>query len=330
MKLSPRQVLPPRHKSYYLHGADQDAIFEAAEALLAAGEPEAVRLRVDVKELVRIEQESKNQGLFGPSCCYALVRNAQSANPGQTGHLLNLVRSVLPDNRLIICAAGIDRKKALHKKMIAEAALAQCEFHLPDEAEFRRWLEEKIGTSGLNMPSDAVLWMSERLCGMRLAARQSIQRLIWYDGGSGEALTLEVIGELMGERAPDALEDWCHTVARRDARALGLTRRLLYDQNLAEVQMLSWLGTRLQQILMYRWYQSRRDRNPLQAAKVFGVARQKVAEESGCWSAAELSLAVNRIVAAEKLIKGASIEDKSIVIERLVLDLIVKEALNKS
>jgi len=113
MKLSPRQVLPPRHKSYYLHGADQDAIFEAAEALLAAGEPEAVRLRVDVKELVRIEQESKNQGLFGPSCCYALVRNAQSANPGQTGHLLNLVRSVLPDNRLIICAAGIDRKKAL-------------------------------------------------------------------------------------------------------------------------------------------------------------------------------------------------------------------------
>lgn len=250
------------------------------------------------------------------------MRNAQSANPGQSEYLLKLVRSVLPDNRLIICAAGIDWKKALHKKMVAESALAQCEFHLPDEAGFRRWLEEEIRKSNLNISSDAVSWMSERLCGMRMAARQSIERLVWYDGGSGEALTLNVIGELLGERAPDALEDWCHAVARRDAGALGLTRRLLYDQNLAEVQMLSWLGMRLQQILMYRWYQSRRERNPLQAAKVFGVARRKVGEESGCWSGAELGMAVNRIVAAEKLIKGASVEGKPIVIERLVLDLV--------
>lgn len=330
MRLSPQQLLPPQYSSYYLHGEDQDAIFEAAEALLAEGEPEAVRLRVDVKELARIEQESKNQGLFGPSCCYALVRNAQSANPKQTEHLLKLAHSVLPDNRLIICAAGIDWKKALHKKMKAEAALAQCEFHLPDEAGFRRWLQEEVRKSNLNMSSDVLSWMSEHLCGMRLAARQSIQRLVWYDGGAGEALTLEVIGELLGERAPDALEDWCHAVAKRDAGALGLTRRLLYDQHLAEVQMLSWLGTRLQQILMYRWYQSRQERNPLQAAKVFGAARGKVAEESRCWSGAELSLAMNRIVAAEKLIKGASVEDKPIVIERLTLDLIVKEALNKS
>lgn len=327
MRLPPQQLLPPRHRSYYLHGEDQDAVFEAAEALLAAGEPEAVRLRVDVKELSRIEAESKNQGLFGPARCYALVRNAQSATPKQTEHLLKLAHSVLPDNRLIICAPGIDWKKALHKKMKAENALAQCEFHLPDEAGFRRWLQEEIRTSGLNISSEMVIWMSEHLCGMRLAARQSIQRLLWYDGGAGEALTLEVIGELLGERAPDALEDWCHAVAKRDPGALGLTRRLLYDQHLAEVQMLSWLGTRMQQILMYRWYQSGQERNPLQAAKVFGAARGKVVDESRCWSGAELSMAVSRIVAAEKLIKGASLEDKSIVIERLVLDLIAKDRL---
>jgi DNA polymerase III delta subunit len=324
MRLSPQKLLPPQHSSYYLHGEDQDAIFEAAEALLAAGEPEANRLRVDVNELARIESESKNQGLFGSSCCYALVRNAQSANPKQTEHLLKLAHSVLSDNRLIICAAGIDWKKALHKKMKAESALAQCEFHLPDEAGFRRWLQEEISKANLNMSSEMVSWMSEHLCGMRLAARQTIQRLVWYDGGTGEVLTLEVIGELLGERAPDALEDWCHAITKRDASALGLTRRLLYDQNLAEVQMLSWLGTRMQQILMYRWFQSRQERNPLQAAKVFGAARHKVAEESRCWNGTELNAAMNRIVAAEKLIKGASVEDNPIVIERLALDLITK------
>ncbi len=324
MRLSPRQLLPAQHKSYYLHGEDQDAIHEAAEALLAAGEPEAVRLRVDVKELARIEAESKNQGLFGPSNCYALVRNVQSANPKQTEHLLKLAHAVLPGNRLIICAIGIDWKKALHKKMKAESALVQCEFHLPDEAEFRCWLQEEIRKTKLNMSSDMLSWVSERLCGMRLATRQLIQRLVWYDGGTGEVLTLEVIGELLGERAPDALEDWCHAVAKRDVRAPGLTRRLLHDQNLAEVQMLSWLRMRLQQILMYCWFQSKRERNPLQAAKVFGAARGKVAEESRRWSGQELNMAVNRIVAAEKLIKGASVEDKSIVIERLVLDLVSK------
>lgn len=322
MHLTPETLLPPGHTSYYLYGQDHDAIFEAAEALLAAGETEAVRLRLDVNELARIEKESRNRGLFGPSCCYALVRNAQSASPGQTEHLLKLAGSVLPGNRLIICAPGIEWKKALHKKMKAATIVARCEFHMPDATQFRNWLEHEISMAGLQLTPEALLWLSERLCGLRQASRQMIQRLGWYDGGSGRTVPLEVIGELLGERAPDELEEWCHALARRDTGALGLTRRLLCDQQVAEVQMLAWLGTRLQQILMYRWFQSGRQSNPLQAAKIFGAARQKVPEEARLWSGAELTAAVNRVAAAEKLLKGASIEDKPIVMERLAMSLI--------
>ncbi|MDX8406884.1 MAG: hypothetical protein R8L58_00705, partial [Mariprofundaceae bacterium] len=128
MKLRPDKLLPPGHGAYYLYGEDHDALFESAEALLNAGEADAIRLRVDVNELARIEEESRNQGLFGPSICYAMVRNAQSANPKQSEHLLRLVGDVAAGNRVIVCAPGIEWKKALHKKMQAVDTLAQCEF----------------------------------------------------------------------------------------------------------------------------------------------------------------------------------------------------------
>jgi len=325
MRLNPDNLLPPQHHLYYLSGEDHDALFEAADALLAAGDKDALRMRLDVSELARIEEESRNQGLFGPSNCFALVRNAQSATPKQSAHLLSLVDSLGTDHRLIICAPGIDWKKALHKKMKVLTAVAQCEFKPPDEAGFRRWLERELAASGLNISPDAAQWMSERLCGMRLAARQMIERLKWYDHGSGTKIGIDIVAELLGERAPNALEDWCHAIAMRKPAAISLCMRLLREQQVAEVQMISWIGMRMQQILMYRWFQAQRDRNPLGAAKVFGEARQKVAEESRAWRGAELTAAVSRIVQAEKLVKGASIEDKAVVIERLTLALITPE-----
>lgn len=329
MRLTPARLLPAEFNAYYLHGEDEDAIFEAAEALLTEGAEDAVRIRVDINELARVESESRNRGLFGPSICFALVRNAQSANPKQSEHLLKLATSVSSHNRLIICAPGIDWKKAMHKKMKAEKAVVECEFSRPDEAAFGRWLEAEIRKSGLHVAPDAVVWMSERLSGMRLAARQMIQRLGWYDSGEGSELGLDVVAELLGERAPGALEEWCHAVAMRRPEALSLVRQLLKEQQVAEVQMISWLGTRMQQLLMYRWYQSQRDRNALMAAKVFGDARSKVPDESRAWKGSELSLAMRRIIRAEKLVKGATIEDRPVVIERLTLDLVAAGRLQR-
>jgi len=329
MRVNPDRLLPVQHSLYYLFGEDHDALFEAAESLLAAGDGSdgAHRMRVDINELARIEEQSRNQGLFGPSCCYALVRNAQSANVKQAAHLLKLLHSLSGDHRLIVCAPGIDWKKALHKKMQAESTLAQCEFNVPNEAGFKRWLDHELQVSALEISPEAVLWMAESLHGMRLAARQMIERLRWYDGGKGEMLGLDVVAELLGERAPDALEDWCHAIAMRQPKAIVLAQRLLRDQQVAEVQMISWLGTRIQQLLMYCWFQAKHERNPLQAAKVFGDARKLVGQEAALWSGSDLTLAMQRIVQAEKLIKGASVEDKGIVIEQLTLHLIDQQRL---
>ena len=322
MRLHPDKLLPPAHHLYYLFGEDGDALFEAAEALLADGNEDALRLRLDISELARIEEESRNQGLFGPAPCYALVRNAQSATPKQSNHLLQLIAQLGDEHRLIICAPGIEWKKALHKKLQAITALPCCEFHLPDERGFRRWLDAELAKSGLKVSHEAIDWMSERLYGMRLATRQMIERLRWYDHGKGREIGIDVVAELLGERAPDALEAWCHAVAMQSPDALSLAIRLLREQQVAEVQMIAWLGTRLQQLLMYCWFEARRDRNPLGAAKVFGDARKRVPEESRHWNSASLTAALDHLFQAEKLVKGASLEEKQIVIERLTLNLI--------
>ncbi|MDX8402943.1 MAG: DNA polymerase III subunit delta [Mariprofundaceae bacterium] len=328
MKLSPNRVEESEAAALYLYGEDSDALFEAAEVLLARGDPEATRLRVDVSELARVETESRSQGLFGPSKCYALVRNAESATPKQGDHLLKMVSEAREENRLIICAPGIAWKKALHKKMQAHADsdLAQCEFHTPSPAAFQEWLTQEIKLQKLHVSDEVLQMMSERLHGLRAASRQLIERLRLYDNGRGESLGIDVVGDLLGERSPEDLEAYCHAVAKRDSEALILLRRLICNQQVAEVQIISWLGTRMNQLLMYCWHQAQRERNPLQKARVFGVARKQIPKEARYWKGKEISFAIKRITEAEKLIKGASIENNLVVLERMTMDLLRGES----
>lgn len=325
MKLSPNQVVESSATAFYLYGEDADALFETADTLLAQGDPEAIRLRVDVSELARIETESRSQGLFGPSICYALVRNAESASPKQIEHLLKMTGEVRLENRLIICAPGIDWKKALHKKMLANHELAQCEFHTPTPASFQHWLIGEITTQNLHVSDEALQLMGERLQGLRTAARQMIERLRLYDNGEGELIGMEVVGDLLGERSPEGIEAYCHAVADRNPKALSLLRRLISEQQVAEVQLISWLGTRFNQLLMYCWYQAQRESNPSQKARLFGEARKRVPQEAKQWKGAELAEAMKRITQAEKLIKGASIESNLVVLERMTLDILSRE-----
>jgi DNA polymerase III delta subunit len=326
MKLSPVQIIQSDAPALYLFGEDGDSLFEAAELLLEQGDPGAVRLRVDVSELARVETESRSQGLFGPSKCYALIRNAESANPKQSDHLLKMVAEARSENRLVICAPGIDWKKALHKKMQAMPQLAQCEFHTPTPAAFQQWLESAVTSNRLDVSDEALQMIGERLHGMRAAARQLIERLRLYDNGRGEKLDMEVVGDLLGERCPQDLEAYCHAVAARDVQALPILRRMLHEQQVAEVQVISWLGTRMNQLLSYLWYQTQRESNPAQKARLFGEARKQVPNEAKLWKGKELSYAVKRISEAEKLIKGASVESNLVVLERMTMDLLKGEA----
>ncbi|MDX8388592.1 MAG: hypothetical protein R8M46_08720 [Ghiorsea sp.] len=322
MQVSPQNILPPKHRSYYLFGEDRDGLFETAEALLAEGEPDAVRLRVDASELGQVEVESRSQGLFGPQACYALVRNAESATPKQSEHLLALAASVEPENRLIICAADITWKKAIHKKMLAESLVVSSEFRMPTVEGFNTWLVDQVKHANLHVTHEALEMIGERLCGLRTAAKQLIARMELYDHDEGINFDTQLVSELLGERAPDDLESYCHAVAMKDVQSIHLLRQLLVNQQVADVQLFTWLSMRMNQLLMYYWYQAKGERNPIQAAKIFGEARQHIATESRQWTATELMGVMKELTRVEKLLKGASVEARQTVLERLTLELV--------
>jgi len=322
MQVSPNQLLPAEHRSYYLYGEDRDALFESADKLLAEGETEAVRLRVDVSELDRVEVESRSQGLFGPQACYALVRNAESATPKQSEHLLKLAASVVPGNRLILCAADITWKKAMHKKMLLETLVVHAEFRRLTDVQFADWLANEVKIANVYIKPDALQMVAERLTGMKAAAKQLIQRMKLYDNDEGIQFDTALVGEMLGEHAPEDLDDFCHAVAMKQSQAIDLLRKLLINQQVSDVQLQTWLSMRLQQMLMYLWYQNKGERYPSRTAKLFGKASQLVPKEVKCWTAQELMDAMQSLTQTEKLLKGASIESRFMVLERLVLGLI--------
>jgi len=325
LRLTAARLLPATHACYYLSGDDADGVFETAEQLLADQADGATLLRVDINELALIHQHLQ-PGLFGEVRCHAMVRNVGSARPNHIEQLEKLAAQPPQGLRLILCAADIDRKKAVHKRINALPDVACCELPRMDEYAFAQWLNQLATDAGLQLSDEALALMGSHLLGMRMASRQAIERLRLFDDGEGRAMSIDVVGDLLGERSPGDLSELCHAVAERSPRAIGLLRSMLREQQVAEVQVFSWLNTRLQQLLMYIWFATVDKRNALRNAGVFGEAVQCVPKESVNWKPKELMLALQRAVQVEMLLKGASTEDKTVVLERFVLELIDKHA----
>jgi len=322
VKLSPSALLPAKHACYYLYGEDRDALFESADALLAEGAADTTALRVDIGELERVQVESRSQGLFGATRCHALIRNAESATPKQAEQLLDFVNNLPKSTRLVICAAGIEYRKSLHRKMMAQKAVAHCEFPRPTPESFQAWLDARLEDAGLRLSAEARALLAEHLDGLRLAARQAVERLQLYDNGAGDELGADVVGDLVGERSPDELADFCHAMAMREARAISLLHRLMHDQQVSEIQILSWLQTRFQGLLLYLWHARGGAPDAARRAGLFGDGRQLAPREARCWSPQALIRTLVLMVEAEMKLKGSSIEPKPVVVERLALHLL--------
>jgi len=329
MRISSSQIAQGNYGAYYLYGEDRDAIHAAADKLLHQNDDAMPRYRVDCNELDRIGSEWSNPSLFGPSGCVGLVRNGESATPKQAKQLLDMAQIVPQGSRLIICASSATIwKKAAHKKFLALTDLACCEYSIPTPAQFQRWLVDCASERGLQLDQETVERASERLLGLQQAALQWMQRLQWYQEGEQQSshqgnITWGVAGALLGEQAPTELDAWCHAVASQSPDALLLQRRLIAQQ-VTPVQMIVWLSIRMQQIVLYRWYQSQRSRDPVRDARLFGNARKLVPREAQLWSGQMINALLSRLATSEQQIKGASIASDHIVLEELVRELITK------
>ncbi len=323
MRLSPSALSLAKGSFYYLYGEDHDSLFDAAEQLLGTASDTVRLLRLDVDEIDCIDNEIRHDGLFGQNQCHVLVRNAERASPKQAEKLIGFASRKQETAKIVICAAGVDARKSWHKRLLAEEGVGHCRFNTPSPEAFRSWLNTQLKQSELVLTNESETLLLEHLQGKRQAAKSAIERLHLYNNGCKEALDVDVVGALLGERVSEDIGIYCHHVACRSAASLSTLHRLLNDQLISEVQVLGWLQTRFTQLLLYKWHASKDPKTAILKAKIFFSNRQQIQEEARHWSGKELVLALGKIAGSEKLLKGASIESKQVVLKHLTRDLLL-------
>lgn len=323
MRLSPSSLSKDKGSFYYLYGEDSDSLFDAAEQLLGTASDTLRLLRLDIDEIDCIDNEIRHGGLFGQNQCHVLIRNGERANPKQAEKLIGLASQDLETAMIVICAAHVDARKSWHKRLLAEEGVGHCRFNTLSPEAFRSWLSTQLKQSELVLTDESESLLLEHLQGKRQAAKSAIERLHLYNNGCREALDVDVVGALLGERISGDIGIYCHHIACRSAGSLSILHRLLNDKFILEVQILSWLQTRFTQLLLYKWHASKDPKTAISKAKVFFSNRQQVQEEAGYWSGRELMLALGLIVDSERQLKGASTESKQVVLKHLTRDLLL-------
>ncbi|HTS88602.1 MAG TPA: DNA polymerase III subunit delta [Gemmatimonadales bacterium] len=149
-------------------------------------------------------------------------------------------------------------------------------------------------------------------------------------------ITRDRVGELVGVRHGETLEDWVQTVIADDAAgALGLGRRVLEQAGMSGVKMVAVLGTTLVGLRLARAHYDNGSRGTaleralfdrLRQVRPFGLGDWKVvtrawAEVVDAWPAARLRRALRATLEADMALKGTRLTDEAGTITNLVLRL---------
>lgn len=151
----------------------------------------------------------------------------------------------------------------------------------------------------------------------------------------------EQVGELVGVRHGETLEDWVEAVLGDDpARAIVLGRRVLEQAGMSGVRMVTALGTALVGLRLARAHYERGSRggaleralfDRLRATRPFGLGDWKVATRNWsrwaeAWSGPRLRAALRATLEADMALKGTRISDEAGVIAGLSLRLVARRA----
>jgi len=163
--------------------------------------------------------------------------------------------------------------------------------------------------------------------------RAELEKLAGLD--AAEPLTRQRIGELVGVRAGETLEDWVNAILTDDtARAVTLTPGLLGLAGMTGVKMVTALGTHFICLKLARALHEKGTQGSalermmferIRALRVFGLGDWKVstklwARVAGDWNDSRLQGAVRTALEADQSLKGTRLSD----VDGVMFDLALK------
>jgi DNA polymerase-3 subunit delta len=253
---------------------------------------------------------------------------ALKRRPKVRAGLLEYLGRPAPDTVLVLIQ-GANEDEVDREIMRASVAVA-CD-PLP-EVRVLKWLDRRSKELGVELPDEAALHLVRAVGGELTPLAAELDKLAALP--SGESLTVERVGELLGVRHGETVYDWRDAVLEdRTGPAVRLIGRLLDQPGSSGVKLVTTLGTTLIGVGIARShydqglrgraldeavYQIIR-RNGVRGLLAWGEEKSRWLRWAPAWPPARVADALRSILSADRALKGISISDERGIVTDLVL-----------
>jgi DNA polymerase III subunit delta len=322
-------------RAYYFHGPEDLLKDEALGAILdRALDPSLRDFNLDQRSAGQLDPDS----LF--ALCTTLPMMAErrvvvlrevealKRKPKLRSALLEYLGRPAPDTVLVLIQGANEETE---DKELARAAVAVACEPLPEDRVLK-WLDRRAKGLGLELPEDAARHLARAVGGELAPLAAELDKLAALP--SGEPITVERVGELVGVRHGETVFDWRDAVLEdRPGPAVRLLGPLLDQPGNSGVKLVTMLGTTLIGVGITRSHYDRRLRGKALDDAVFDVIKRNRVygllnwgEEKGRWlrwapdwPGERVADALRSILTADSALKGTTISDERGILTDMVL-----------
>ena len=218
------------------------------------------------------------------------------------------------------------------KDFAPRAVTVRCDALPPERAA--KWAQHEASQAGVTLTPEAAAHLVKAVGAELSVLRAEVAKLASLPEGT--AVTLDLIGDLVGVRHGETVTDWRDAVMEDDtARATALVAPVLSQSGVSGVKLVTLLGTTLVGVSLARaqldggvrgrsleqWLQ-----NAIFRARPFGLPDWRAepplwARWAERWSAERLQGAIAATLAADQSLKNTTLRDETSTVLDLVLEL---------
>lgn len=327
---------------YYLHGPEEILKEEASRAIVErALEPHERDFNLDQRTAASLDPEQLHAlvntlpMLAARRCVVIREIEGWRRRAGPREVLLRYLANPSPDTILVLheSAPPEDKRDWEPDAELADRSWA-VDFRPLEPDRVPRWLAHHAKRLGIVFGPGAAEHLAQAT-GYDLGPLRSELEKLASLSETGP-ISRELVGELVGVRHGETLEDWVEAVlADQPARALELTGRVLGQSGMSGVKLVTGLGTGLVGVRLARAHYDKGSRggalerillDRFRQVRPFGLGDwKKVAKNWSRWAEAwpgtRLSRALRATLEADTALKGTRISDEAGVVTDLVLRL---------
>jgi DNA polymerase-3 subunit delta len=331
MRVRPEQLQQQLQKSlqavYLISGDENLLVQEACDAVRARCREDGVQER----EILQAEGKFDWNSLLASSSEMSLFAERKlielrlpSGKPGTEGSkaLQAYLANLSPDNILLIVAGKIDKQSTNSKwfKALDQAGVV-VQIWPVDARELPRWLQQRLRQYGLEIDSDALHMLCDRVEGNLLAASQEVEKLRLLSKG-GKISAEQISGSVADNARYNLFSLLDHALLGETAQALKMMHGLQAEGTDATVIL--W-GLAREIRLLYQCRlgldQGQNTNQVLQAQRVWDKRKPGVSAALGRHNRDSLDSLLQAAAAADRFIKGLEKGRPWDQLSQLILDL---------